>query len=88
MLGIKVAKSEDNLVIRWQFSKVVIPLADIVALEFDPTYAGSDKTAIRIGMPYGAANRLLIRTKSTNYILFTTNADVIRDKINSFISNH
>lgn len=53
MLGIKADKSEDNLIIRWQFSKEVIPLADIVEVAFDPTNAGSDKTAIRIGMPYG-----------------------------------
>ncbi|WP_340003457.1 hypothetical protein MHH52_15375 [Paenibacillus sp. FSL K6-0276] len=80
MLGIKVDKSENKLVKRWQFTKVVVPFADIVEVAFDPTYAGSDKTAIRIGIPYGATNRLLIRTKITNYILFTTNAEFLEIK--------
>ncbi|RSL35320.1 hypothetical protein D7Z54_01785 [Salibacterium salarium] len=86
MMGIKVEKSEDNLIIKWQLSKTEIPISDITDVTLDDTYGGQDKEAIRIGTPYATTDRIAITTGSGSYILFTTNVDSLLKKINKYVN--
>ena len=88
MLGINVEKSNENIVIKYQLAKVEIPISNIIEVTLDDTYAGTDEGAIRIGPPYGTTDRVLIKTKTNNYILFTTNYTFIMNKINSAIAGN
>ncbi|MBL6010401.1 hypothetical protein C7B63_08640 [Bacillus halotolerans] len=81
MLGIKVEKSNENLIINWQLSKVEIPIKEINNVYLDPNYGGEEKNAVRIGVPYGSTDRVVIKTANNTYILFTTNAASIMNKI-------
>ncbi|MEC1662424.1 SunI/YnzG family protein [Bacillus halotolerans] len=81
MLGIKVEKSNENLIINWQLSKVEIPIKEINNVYLDPNYGGEEKNAVRIGFPYGSTDRVVIKTANNTYILFTTNAASIMNKI-------
>lgn len=56
MLGISVQESNDTFIIKWQLSKVEIPVADILDECLDDTYGGEEKEAIRIGTPYGTTD--------------------------------
>jgi hypothetical protein len=87
MLGIKIEKLNDNLVISWLLSKIEIPISDIIEVTLDDTYGGEKKMAIRIGTPYGETDRVVIQTHSNAYILFTTDAVSIKNKICSFIND-
>lgn len=88
MLGINVEKSNNNIVIKYQLAKVEIPISDIIEVTLDDTYAGTDIEAIRIGSPSGTTDRVLIKTKTNNYILFTANYTFIINKINSAIAGN
>ncbi|WP_339181921.1 hypothetical protein NST56_10740 [Bacillus sp. FSL R5-0560] len=81
MLGIKVEKSNDNLIINWQLSKIEIPIKEISDVFLDPNYGGEEKSAVRIGLPYGSTDRIVIKTANNTYILFTTNAASLMNKI-------
>ncbi|MCY8706869.1 PH domain-containing protein [Bacillus inaquosorum] len=81
MLGIKVEKTNDNLIINWQLSKIEIPMKEIDDVFLDPNYGGEEKSAVRIGFPYGSTDRVVIKTANNTYILFTTNAASIMSKI-------
>ncbi|WP_046212420.1 SunI/YnzG family protein [Paenibacillus wulumuqiensis] len=85
MLGIDVKKVDNDIVIKHQFTKLVIPVADIISVSLDDTYGGKEANAIRIGTPYGTTDRVAIQTKTNNYILFTTNYTQIMNTINSAI---
>lgn len=85
MLGISVKKIDSEIVIRWQLSKVTIPISEMISVTLDDTYGGNDKQAIRIGTPYGTTDRVVIKTKENTYILFTTNYIAIQEKLNSYI---
>lgn len=80
MIGIKVEKSK-NLIINWQLSKIEIPIKEINDVFLDPNYGGEEKSAVRIGFPYGSTDRVVIKTTNSTYILFTTNAASIMNKI-------
>ncbi|MFD1136489.1 PH domain-containing protein [Paenibacillus urinalis] len=84
MLGISVRRSGDQLVIRWQFTRVEIPMDTIVSVTHDDTYAGEIKNAIRIGTPQGTTDRIVIHTQDKAYILFTTNVSSILNSINKY----
>jgi hypothetical protein len=75
----------ENLVIKWQLTKVEIPISDIIEVTSDDTYGGEDKTAIRIGHPYGTTDRIVVKTKAETYILFTS-VGVIKDRIVSYMN--
>ncbi|SCA86010.1 UPF0457 protein [Bacillus glycinifermentans] len=81
MLGIKVEKSNENLIISWQLSKIEISINEINDVFFDPNYGGEEKSAVRIGFPFGSTDRVVIKTANNTYILFTTNATSIMNKI-------
>lgn len=81
MIGVKVEKSKENLVINWQLSKIEIPIKEINDVFLDPNYGGEEKSAVRIGFPYGSTDRVVIKTANNTYILFTTNAASIMNKI-------
>lgn len=85
MLGISVKKIDSEIVIRWQLSKVTIPISEMISVTLDDTYGGNDKQAIKIGTPYGTTDRVVIKTKENTYILFTTNYIAIQEKLNSYI---
>ncbi|MEC0251800.1 SunI/YnzG family protein [Bacillus halotolerans] len=81
MIGVKVKKSKENLVINWQLSKIEIPIKEINDVFLDPNYGGEEKSAVRIAFPYGSTDRVVIKTANNTYILFTTNAASIMNKI-------
>ncbi|MGN7411722.1 SunI/YnzG family protein [Paenibacillus sp. SAF-068] len=84
MFGVNVKKIEDQLVIRWQFSKIEIPIVHITSVTLDDTYGGSEPSAIRIGPVNGTSERILIRTVNQSYILFTNSVNLypnIRDML-------
>ncbi len=85
MLGIDVQKVDQDIIIKHQFTKLVIPIADIVSVSLDDTYGGKEADAIRIGTPYGTTDRVAIQTKDKHYILFTTNYTSIMNTIDSAI---
>ncbi|MGC5770899.1 hypothetical protein [Paenibacillus pabuli] len=87
MLGIKVQQIENQLIIRWQLSKIEIPISDIRAVTLDDTYGGSEPSAVRIGAAYGASERIFIRTTKQSYILFTSN-EALFSKINAMLSKN
>lgn len=84
MLGIRISRENDQLVVKWQLAKIEIPFADITAVELDDTYAGTEPSAIRIGTPYATTDRVIITTLNNTYILFTTNYTAIQNKINRY----
>ncbi|MEO2204598.1 hypothetical protein ABGV42_12665 [Paenibacillus pabuli] len=86
MLGVKVEQETDQLIIRWQFSKIRIPITDIQSVTLDDTYGGSEPSATRIGAAYGASETILIRTAHQSYVLFTSN-ETLFPKISALISN-
>ncbi|MBH9966311.1 hypothetical protein [[Bacillus] enclensis] len=86
LFELKVTENQGILQIRWQLSKIEIPLADIVNVEDDDTYGGREKSAIRIGNPYGHTDRVVIQTKTETYILFTSIGG-LREKILSYQQN-
>ncbi|NEU60474.1 hypothetical protein [Paenibacillus sp. ALJ109b] len=87
MLGIKVQQVENQLIIRWQLSKIEIPISDIKAVTLDDTYGGSEPSAVRIGAAYGASETILIRTINQPYILFTS-SETLFPKISAMLSNN
>jgi hypothetical protein len=86
LFEIKVSKNNEFLVINWQLNKIEIPLSDIIDVKNDDTYGGTEKSAIRIGNPYGNTDRVVIKTKKETYILFTSIGS-IKEKILSFIDH-
>ncbi|SDC93194.1 hypothetical protein SAMN05428987_3396 [Paenibacillus sp. CF095] len=86
MLGVNVKKIEDQLVIRWQFSKIEISISNITSVTLDDTYGGSELSAVRIGAAYGASETILIRTTNQSYILFTSN-EALFPKISDLVSS-
>lgn len=87
MFEIFVKKVNSDIVIRWLLSKTTIPISDILTVTTDDTYGGKEKQAIRIGMPYGTTDRVVITTKESTYILFTTNYMSIQEKLNSYLNS-
>ncbi|CAN7518671.1 SunI/YnzG family protein [Rossellomorea sp. LjRoot5] len=83
-MEVKVLRNNENLRIKWQLSQIDIPLSEIKDVTMDDTYGGEDKKAIRIGLPYGHTDRVVIKTRSETYILYTSN-DGLKDKILSFM---
>lgn len=81
MFGINVKKTNDTVIIKWQLSKIDIPASDILDVSLDDTYAGEEKAAIRIGTPYGTTDRVVIKTKTETYILYTTKPTSIKNEI-------
>ncbi|WP_430743176.1 hypothetical protein [Bacillus atrophaeus] len=71
MLGIKVDKFNESLKISWQLSQIEIPIKEIKDVSLDLTYGGEEKSAIRIGTPYGTTDRVVIKTTNNTYIFFT-----------------
>ncbi|MEK4052882.1 hypothetical protein MHB84_04455 [Paenibacillus sp. FSL F4-0087] len=87
MLGIKVQQVENQLIIRWQLSKIEIPISDIKTVTLDDTYGGSEPSAVRIGAAYGSSETILIRTTNQHYILFTS-SETLFPKISAMLSNN
>lgn len=86
MLGISVKKVDSDIVIRWQLTNVIIPISSILSITTDDTYGGNEKQAIRIGLPYGTTDRVVIITNENTYVLFTTNYIAIQEKLNTYLS--
>jgi Bacterial PH domain len=83
-MEVKVSRNNENLRIKWQLSQIDIPLSEIKDVTMDDTYGGEDQKAIRIGLPYGHTDRIVIKTHSETYILFTSNGG-LKNKILSFM---
>ncbi|MGG1220913.1 hypothetical protein ABE236_26135 [Priestia endophytica] len=82
-VGIDVKKTKRELIIKWQLAKFNIPLEDIIEVSEDDTYGGAKTDAIRVGPPYGTTDRIYIKTKKQDYIIFTTDKFTIMKEINS-----
>ncbi|SFJ28677.1 hypothetical protein SAMN04487936_101534 [Halobacillus dabanensis] len=85
MIGVNVKESSENIIVSWQLSKVEIPKNEIIEVIGDDTYGGEEQTAMRIGYPYATTERIVIKTRKQNYILFTNDTS-IRNKIERMIS--
>ncbi|MED1865387.1 hypothetical protein P4V41_18115 [Fictibacillus nanhaiensis] len=83
MIEVSVKKVDNHFIIRWQLLRVEIPANDIVKVGLDDTYGGDEKEAIRIGIPYGTTDRVVIQTKKQTYILFTSNPSAIMTKLSA-----
>jgi Bacterial PH domain len=83
-MEVKVSRNNENLRVKWQLSQIDIPLSEIKDVTMDDTYGGENQKAIRIGFPYGHTDRIVIKTRSEAYILFTSNGG-LKDKILSFM---
>jgi hypothetical protein len=83
LFELKVNEKDGILQIKWQLSKIEIPLTEIMSVENDDTYGGQEKSAIRIGNPYGHTDRVVVKTKTETYILFTSIGG-LREKILSY----
>lgn len=86
LFEVKVSKKGGNLLITYQFSKIEIPILDIIDVVNDDTYGGEEKVAFRIGTPAGNTDRVVIKTSNGSYILFT-NIGGMREKILSFMDS-
>ncbi|MFQ3544459.1 hypothetical protein Q7A53_10240 [Halobacillus rhizosphaerae] len=84
MLGIKVKEESGSVIISWQLSRVEIPKNEITEVLNDSTYGGEERTAVRIGYPYATTERVVIKTSSQSYILFTNDTS-IRNKVEGMI---
>lgn len=84
MLGIRVKETDRYVVIKWQLSKLEIPKEEIIKVSMDDTYGGKGVTPIRIGLPYGTTERVVIETKNQNYLLYT-NKSSLKGKIESML---
>lgn len=62
MFEVKFNKGGDLIIIKWQFSKVEIPISDIIRVNYDNTYSGSSNKVMRIGYLYGTTDKILIHT--------------------------
>ena len=81
VLGIQVKKSAGVVTIRWQLSKIEINEADIIAVSMGDSYSGGEQQAIRIGTAYGTTDRVMIKTNTDTYILYTSNYQSIKQII-------
>ncbi|MFP7298664.1 hypothetical protein [Neobacillus niacini] len=87
-MEMKVKKIDNDIVIKHLFTKVVIPISDLISVSFDDTYGGEEKDAIRIGHPRSSTERIAIKTKTVNYLLFTPNYNSIMNLIKSTIEDN
>ena len=72
MFGLKIENKADTLIIKWQFTKIEIPLSEIVVVTEDDTYGGQEKNAIRLGFPSATTDRIVIKTTTETYLLYTS----------------
>ncbi|MBY0202283.1 hypothetical protein SAMN05720606_111175 [Paenibacillus polysaccharolyticus] len=75
MFDVNVKQVDDQLIIRWQFTKIEIPISQITSVTLDNTYGGSEPSAVRIGYAR-STERILIRTTHQSYILFTSSENM------------
>ncbi|MBW3112333.1 MULTISPECIES: PH domain-containing protein [Bacillaceae] len=83
-MEVKVSRKDGNLHIKWQLSQIDIPISNIKEVSMDDTYSGEEKMAVRIGLPYGHTDRVVIKTRSKTYILYTSNGG-LKEKILSYM---
>ncbi|MDT8861251.1 hypothetical protein N0O92_13495 [Alkalihalobacillus sp. MEB130] len=76
MFEVKIEQTKDDIVFKWQLSKMNIPITDIVDVTSDDTYAGDKSSVMRIGYPYGTTERIYIKTQKSNYLVFTSKASI------------
>ncbi|RDW17319.1 hypothetical protein [Oceanobacillus chungangensis] len=84
-MEIKVYRKNESLYIKWLLSKFEIKLSDITGVLNDDTYSGDEKSAIRIGFPYGNTDRVVIKTKTESYIIYSS-IDGLKEKILSYLN--
>lgn len=85
MINIEIENLNDNIVISWQLANMKIPVSDIIDLRLNDTYEKEEQGAIRIGNRQKEADRLVIKTISYTYIIFSPNGRLMKEKINSFL---
>ncbi|WP_150267250.1 hypothetical protein [Paenibacillus tepidiphilus] len=88
MSGIKIAKANGTLLVEWQLLRIAIPLTEITEVAPNETYRGSGRTAVRIGLPAGTTDRVAIRTRTKDYIIYTSDGRAVSEQINGYMLRH
>ncbi|PEE40963.1 SunI/YnzG family protein [Bacillus pseudomycoides] len=81
MQDIKVTKTHEQLTIEWQTAEINILLEDIVEIIEDNDYVPEKKRLVKIGTQSSESDRILIRTTTLDYALFTINKISLSNKI-------
>ncbi|MGD7009535.1 hypothetical protein [Metabacillus sp. 84] len=79
MHEVTIEQKNSNLVLKWQLSKIEIPLAAITEMTSDDTYGGAERTAVRVGFPSATADRILIKTSGQSYLIYSNAGSVIEN---------
>lgn len=81
MTEIEIIKSKEIITITWQSAIINIPLEDIVEVNKNNTITNTTKV-VKIGNKFQSSGNIFIRTKTLDYVLFTTNKLTLLNKIN------
>ncbi|WP_280771185.1 hypothetical protein [Salipaludibacillus daqingensis] len=87
MFEIDVSTSRSHLIIQWQLSNIKVPIKEITEISHDDSYGGVNQPGIRIGTPSDSTDRLVIKTPSRNFILFTSKGPQLENKLNSIMKS-
>ncbi|MDA7025749.1 PH domain-containing protein [Bacillus sp. CLL-7-23] len=72
--------TENCLVLKFGLSKTEIPLVDIVTIKESDQYGTAERVDHRIGIPYGQPDRVVIKTKTNNYLVFLNGSHLLMNK--------
>ncbi|QWH64298.1 hypothetical protein EXW39_30200 (plasmid) [Bacillus mycoides] len=81
MTEIEIIKSKEIITITWQSAIINIPLEDIVEVNKNNTITNTTKV-VKVGNKFQSSGNIFIRTKTLDYVLFTTNKLTLLNKIN------
>ncbi|QWH75457.1 hypothetical protein EXW59_00845 (plasmid) [Bacillus mycoides] len=81
MTEIEIIKSKEIITITWQSAIISIPLEDIVEVNKNNTITNTTKV-VKVGKQFQYSENIFIRTKTLDYVLFTTNKLTLLNKIN------
>ncbi|NPC92690.1 hypothetical protein HOO54_10725 [Bacillus sp. WMMC1349] len=70
----------NSLVLKFGLSKTEIPLGDIVEIKESDQYGTAERVDHRIGIPYGQPDRVVIKTKTNNYLVFLNGSHLLMNK--------
>ncbi|MBA2176276.1 hypothetical protein H0266_15365 [Halobacillus locisalis] len=74
LFDVDIKKKDDHLRIKWQLSKIDIPLDEIKDIIEDEQHEGLERTGFQIGQPFRSTHRVVIHTAAETYVLHTSKA--------------
>ncbi|AFQ15662.1 hypothetical protein P9Y62_07540 [Bacillus thuringiensis] len=83
MLRINVEKFEKSIMIEWNSAEIRIPLHDIITIDTVDIPLKKLDHLVYIGTPFPSKKKILIKTKSLNYVLFVADPSAILEEINT-----